>query len=147
MGILSEYNLNDLPEVGPVAPGEYEVMITKAEDYIGKDSGKPSIRIIFDIPNELSADSIFYYLGLPNSNDTEKQKINKLRRIKEFLAAFDLDQNSAYNEWVGRKAWALINQEPDIHGEIRNSIRRFIGSSGSSSETPIPTLGSEDVPF
>lgn len=132
MGILSDFNLNDIPETSALASGEYEVVITNASDYVGKTSGKQSIRVLLDVPDEANAETIFHYLSLPNADDTEKQKMNKLRRIKNFLQAFDLSQDDPYEDWVGHKSWALVKQETDQDGNPRNSVTRFLGRSDNS---------------
>lgn len=136
MGILSDYNLDEIPEVSALPAGEYEVVIQKAEDYVGKTSGKQSIRVLLDVPDEANADTIFHYIALPNSEDTEKTRNNKLRRLKEFLKAFDLSQDDDYNDWVGHKSWSLVKQETDQDGNPRNSVQRFLGRSDNSNIEP-----------
>lgn len=126
MGILSGFDFDSIPEVGAAPQGEYEVTIVDAGDYVGKESGKQSIRVVLDIPSEVAADSIYHYLSLPMEGDEEKTKFRKLKRIKDFLQAFGLSQEQDYEDWKGATAWALVDVEEDNHGEPRNVVKRFI---------------------
>lgn len=128
MGILSQFDLDNVPELTAVPAGEYEVCIIEASDYVGKESGKQSIRVVFEILNEPNAQNVYHYIGLPNSDDDEKVANSKLRRAKQFLQAFDLSSDDDYAEWVGRMSWALLGIEDDRNGEARNRIVNFISS-------------------
>lgn len=127
MGILSQFDLDNVPELAAVPAGEYEVCIIEAGDYVGKESGKQSIRVVFEIMNESNAQNVYHYISLPNSDDDEKVANSKLRRAKQFLKAFDLSSEDDYAEWTGRISWALLDVEDDRNGEARNRITSFIG--------------------
>lgn len=127
MGILAEFDLENLPETSAVSEGEYEAAIIEAGEYVGKTSGKTSIRVVLDLPGEANAETIYHYLSLPTGEDDEKTRNRKLRRIKEFLTAFGLSQEEDYANWVGHTAWALVGVEEDQQtGQPRNIIKRFI---------------------
>lgn len=148
MGILDTMNFEALPEEKPVPDGEYEVMIQTAEEYIGKTSGKTSIRIILSLPGEADAEDIFHYLSLPQDGDDPKTANRKMRRIRDFLQAFDLTKEMPYHEWSGRKSWAILKTEADQNGELRNSVTRFLGRSDNSSVGQSESFASEDYkPF
>lgn len=146
MSILQDLDFDNLPEIGAVPNGEYQVTIVDASDYISNTSGKPSIRVLLDIPGEATADTIYHYLPLPTPDDDEKKSIRNRARIKQFLESFGLTKDMDYQDWVGKTAWALIQQEKGQNGEPRNAIRRFIGMAGQSA---MATGGSEysDIPF
>lgn len=127
MGILADFDLDNVPEAVAVPEGEYEGVIVDAGEHVGKTSGKTSIRVVLDLPGEANADTIYHYLSLPTMDDDEKTRNRKLRRIKDFLAAFGLTSNDDYADWVGRKAWMLVGvEEDDQTGLPRNTIKRFI---------------------
>lgn len=126
MGILQDLDFNNLPESEALAGGEYEVAIIEAGEYVGKSSGKTSIRMVLDIPGEVAADTIYHYLSLPTSEDDEKTRIRKTRRIKQCLDAFGITPEEDYSDWAGKTAWALIGLENDQNDEARNTVKRFI---------------------
>lgn len=127
MGILDQLDLESVPEVQAVAEGEYEVRIMDAGDYVSKASGQNMIKVVLEIVGEPDSDPIYHYITLPQFDDDERKKNNKLRRIKVFLEAFQLDQHSEYSDWIGQVGWALIGAETDEQsGEPRNNIKRFI---------------------
>lgn len=149
MSILQDLDLTNIPEEAAVADGEYEVMITSAEEYIGKTSGKLSIRVILSIPSEANAQDIFHYISIPQQSDDPKTVARKKRRIKEFLDAFSLTPDMPYQTWIGHRSWALIKQETSPDGELRNTIVRFLGRSDNSEVSqarPSETFNPDD-PF
>lgn len=124
--ILSEFDYDNIPDLASVPEGEYELQIIEARDYVGKTSGKASVQVIFVIEGHPDADTLYHYLALPAPEDDERKKHSKLRRIKEFFSAFGLSSQDEYEEWVGKKSWALLTQEADNNGSMRNSVRKFI---------------------
>ena len=130
MGILADFDFENLPETSAVQEGEYEGIIVDAGEHTGKTSGKTSIRVVLDLPGEANAETIYHYLSLPTPDDDEKARNRKLRRIKEFLQAFGLSQQEDYADWIGHKAWALVGVEEDQQtGQPRNIIKRFLASN------------------
>ena len=129
MGVLENLDLDNVPELSAVAEGEYEVRIIDAGDHVSKTSGQNMIRLVLEIQGEPDAETIYHYITLPQFDDDERKKNGKLRRIKEFLAAFNLDQASEYSDWIGQVGWALIGSETDDRtGSPRNNVKRFIAS-------------------
>lgn len=127
MGVLDNLDLDNVPELGAVAEGEYELRIIEAGDYVSKTSGQNMIRVVLEIVGEANAETLYHYLSLPQFDDDEKRKNNKLRRIKEFLSAFGIDQRDEYSDWNGQTAWALLSANPDDRdGRLRNDVKRFI---------------------
>lgn len=148
MGILDSMDFENLQEEKPLTDGEYEVQIMSAEEYIGKQSGKTSIRVILTVPGEADAQDIFHYLSLPQDGDDPKTANRKMRRIRDFLEAFGLSKSTPYEDWVGHKSWAILKTEEDDKGEPRNTITRFLGRSDNSNITnDRPKAGFEDLPF
>lgn len=129
MGVLENLDLDNVPELCAVVEGEYEVRIVHAGDHVSKTSGQNMIRLMLEIQGEPDAELIFHYITLPQPDDDDRKRNAKLRRIKEFLAAFGQDQQSEYNDWIGATGWALIGSETDdLTGSPRNNVKRFIAS-------------------
>ena len=129
MGVLESLDLDNVPELVAVPEGEYELRIIEASDYVSKTSGQNMIKVVLEIEGEPNAETIYHYITLPQFEDDEKKKNGKLRRIKQFLAAFGIDQQSEYSEWVGCTGWALLSADPDDRtGMPRNDVKRFIES-------------------
>lgn len=147
MGILDNMDLENLPEEKPLQDGEYEVQIISAEEYIGKNSGKTSIRVILSVPGEADAQDIFHYLSLPQDGDDPKTANRKMRRIRDFLQAFSLTKNTPYEDWTAHKSWAILKTEEDDKGEMRNSVTRFLGRSDNSNLSVSPSESFSDVDF
>lgn len=129
MGVLENLDLDNVPELSAVADGEYEVRIMDAGDHVSKNTGNNMVRLVLEILGEPNADTIYHYITLPQMDDDERKRNGKLRRIKDFLAAFGLDQQSDYADWIGATGWALIGSEEDERtGNPRNNVKRFIVS-------------------
>lgn len=129
MGVLENLDLDNVPELCAVAEGEYELRIVDAGDHVSKSSGQNMIRLMLEIQGEPDAELIFHYITLPQPDDDDRKRNAKLRRIKEFLAAFGQDQQSEYQDWIGATGWALIGSETDDRtGSPRNNVKRFIAS-------------------
>lgn len=129
MGLLDDLDLENVPELEAVPEGEYEVRIMAADTHVSKTSGQTMIKVVLEIVGQPNADTIYHYITLPQVDDDERKRNGKLRRIKEFLSAFGLSQQSDFPEWLGQTAWALIGQEADDRtGLPRNVVKRFIES-------------------
>lgn len=147
MSVLENMDFENLPDITALPNGEYQVAIISAEDYLGKESGKSSIKVVLDVPAEATADAIYHYIALPSPDDDEKTRIRKMNRIKQFLQAFGLSKNMPYNEWIGHTTWALLAQEEDRQGELRNTVRKFIGGAGVAAADPSEASSLADIPF
>ena len=129
MGILADLDLDNVPELVVVPEGEYELRIVEASDHISKTTGQNMVRLVLVVESEPNAENIYHYISLPQVEDDERKRNSKLRRIKDFLTAFGLPQQSEYSEWVGATGWALVGSEVNERtGAPTNSIKRFIVS-------------------
>lgn len=129
MGVLEQFDYENVPELSAVTEGEYEVRIVDAGNHVSKTSGQNMVRLLLEIQGEPNAETIYHYISLPQYEDDDRKRNSKLRRIKEFMAAFGFPKDSDFNEWIGATAWALIGQETDDRtGSPRNSVKRFIAS-------------------
>lgn len=146
-GIFENLDLENIPKCEVIPNGEYELRIVSGEPYVSKNSGKNFCRLLFEVPSEPDADLIFMYLGLPDPEDSTRDRNRKLTRISEFLKCFHLSQESESNEWIGKTGWAMIKQEPDQNGEIRNVIARFMASGDGIPSKSSSPASSDDIPF
>jgi hypothetical protein len=130
--------LGDIPDLQLIPDNtEARVRLTKAEiKETGDNSKVPGTRYINaflvadDFPN---SQGIGHLMMLPSTESDEKQKMNRLRAIKDFCLAFKVSQ-------VGTKlmlseaanaqptAWAIIGIEKDQTGQYpdKNRIKRFV---------------------
>lgn len=122
-------NLNDIPELGPVPEGEYDLRVTKGKEK-KYDSGAECIMLIIEIVGEENADTIFHNLWLPTAKDDETKKANKLRSLKEFLAAVGMptDGIEEASEFDDLEFTALLVQVPHFADEDKmvNEIKRVV---------------------
>ena len=76
-------DLSEIPELGPVEEGEYDLRITFAEEKTF-DSGSKAINMCLEIVGEDDADDVWHKVWLPTPLDDAKKVMNKNRSLKEF---------------------------------------------------------------
>lgn len=122
-------NLNDIPELGPVPEGEYEIRVTKAKEK-KYDSGAKCIMLICEIVGEENAETIFHNLWLPTDKDDESKKVNKLRALKDFVSAVGMDLGGIEeaSEFDDLEFTALLVQTPHFADDSKmiNEIKRVV---------------------
>ena len=127
-------NLNDVPDLELIPDKtETRVRLVKAEVKQSENTGNRYIGtylIADEFPNSPGINSI---IMLPSENDDMKQKMDKLRKLKDFATAFGIVQ-------VGTKllldqavadqptCYAIIGIEVDKNGEYpdKNKVKRFV---------------------
>ena len=65
--MILDYNLEDVPELKAVAPGEYSLTIINVEEKVDKN-GNPGILVMMKIADE-EAKSVTTWLSLPGDDD------------------------------------------------------------------------------
>ena len=122
-------DLNDIPELGPVPEGEYEIRVTKGK-FKKYDSGAQCIMLICEIVGEENADTVFHNLWLPTSSDDTTKQANKLRGLKDFLTAVGMptDGIEDASEFDGLEFSANLVQVPHFADEDKmvNEIKRVV---------------------
>jgi hypothetical protein len=123
-------NLSDIPELGPVPAGEYDLRITsaKVKTY---DSGASCINLGCEVIGEDNADSVWHKLWLPTNADDQSKQANKLRQIKDFMTALGMDTSAGVedaSEFVGQQFTAKLSlvphyQDPD---KFINEVERVL---------------------
>lgn len=116
-----------IPELAPVADGEYDLRIMRAKETESKRTGRKGIMLIIDIIGEDNADDIIHTLWLPmEADDDDKRKI-MLRMIKEFVLALGLPEDGSVelDDFIGVDFTAILELEDSEYGR-RNNIKRIV---------------------
>ena len=122
--MILDYNLEDVPELKAVAPGEYSLTIINVEEKIDKN-GNPGILVMMKIADE-EAKSVTTWLSLPGDDDEVEVKNRKLRNLKRFLECFSLTLPLEVSDMVGSEGWAILRLEDDEEYSEQNRIKRFL---------------------
>ena len=124
MGFL-DLNLADTPEIGPVEAGEYQLLLVSAKIVEGTTNGRDWVRIasVHSIVEEDTAETLFYTLWLPSSEDTTNQQYQS--KNKMLAHGLDIDEVNP-EDWGGQglKAYAILGDD-EYEGVARNKILRF----------------------
>jgi len=130
-----ELNLNDVPDLNALEDGEYELRLTSAElrtvnNAASTYNGAQFILLKFDVPSEPNSKGITHTLFLPREVDDDKDRNARLRQLKAFCDAFDIDYTRGIDiEELKNSAatgWALLKMEDDPEYGEQNRIRRFV---------------------
>ena len=122
--MILDYNLEDVPELKAVAPGEYSLTIINVEEKVDKN-GNPGILVMMKIADE-EAKSVTTWLSLPGDDDEVEVKNRKLRNLKRFLECFSLTLPLEVSDMVGSEGWAILRLEDDEEYGEQNRIKRFL---------------------
>ena len=87
--------LADIPDLSPVAAGEYDLRIIKAQETKSKRTGRYGTLFIIDILGEDNADNIMHTVWFGNykdfQDDDDDKNIKMWRMVKEFIKSLGLD--------------------------------------------------------
>lgn len=90
-------NLSDIPDLGPVEPGEYDLRIIKAQETKSKRTGRYGTLLVIDIVGEDNAQNIMQTLWHGNYKDfqadDEEKNQTMWRMVKDFINSIGLDPN------------------------------------------------------
>ena len=126
MGIL-DLNLNEVPDLKTVSPGEYQLRVTSSEVKESK-SGNPMVLVAMAIEDEADSQVVFDHLVLPTDDCSASQKNSRLRKIKAFCESFDIDYSAGGinpDEWKGLTGFAILSEESDAEYGDSNRIKRY----------------------
>ena len=123
-------NLSDIPELGPVAEGEYDLRITSAKEK-KYDSGATCINLGCEVIGEDNADTVWHKLWLPTNADDQSKQVKKLRQIKDFMQALGMDINAGVEdarEFVGQQFTAKLSLVPHFQDtdKMVNEVERVL---------------------
>lgn len=123
-----EVNLTDVPELTTVPEGEYEVNCTKAELRDSR-SGDKMVMLYLEVVGEPTSKDITMPIMLPRKEDTEKQRIRSLGRLKEACQAFGVQFDADgfdVGEFQGATAEAFLDEKETEEYGTQNNVKRFI---------------------
>lgn len=125
MGLL-DYNMENIPDEHSVPAGEYQLKLIKVSQKTSK-AGNPMLEVLLGIAEDVDARNIFHYITLPAEGDEEGMRNRKLRRLKEFLEAFDIDTSGPVDTDAlgGETGFGILKEEEDEEYGTRNTIARF----------------------
>ena len=128
MSFILDVETENAPEFKSLPDGtEAELRILSAEMRNSK-AGDPMLALRLDIPGEPYAKDINHFIMLPNSKDDEKQKAQKLNRLKDFKAAFHLAASGpiAAEDMEGARGWGILAEEDNGEYGKQNRVKRFV---------------------
>lgn len=131
---LSNYDPNDIPE-GKVHPDGTEVFacIIKVAKDIDKN-GTPYLMPWFEDSEDPNVEDWNDYLPLPTSDDSEKEKGKKLRRLKALEESFELGLfNGVFNpkDAKGAKGWMIVGVGKGKDGQDQNKVNQYLAGQGA----------------
>lgn len=123
-----DYALDQVPDLEILEAGEHELKITKADVHVSQNSGKKSLKLMIESVDNPNAKDFYHYVGLPSAEDTDKQRIAKLNRLKDVVQAAGLDISQPLNpqELVGSTFWGMVTVETSPEYGEQNSLKSII---------------------
>lgn len=121
-------SFSTVQEKRPVPASNYDLVIESAEQHISKESGKPSLKVVFEIVGNPDAPKITSYYGLPHEEDEPEKIGNKMRQIKRLLETFNIPyEDTGFNieDFFGASANCLLgltDPADDQNGNVYNRI-------------------------
>jgi hypothetical protein len=121
-------DLSDIPELGPVTEGTYDLRIQRAK-LITAGSGRKGIFLPMEVVGEEGAEDLLHTLWLPMESDDPSKAATMWRMIKEFLTAVGmptdgLDEDSL-SDFVDLELNALVGMD-HYDGKDKNVIKRVL---------------------
>jgi hypothetical protein len=129
MSFILDVDTNNVPVFKSLPAGtEVQVRIMSCEQKNAQSTGNPMLAVRLDIPSEPLAKDIFHNIMLPITSDDEKKSAQKLGRLRDFKLTFGLPASGPIDsaEMEGSTGWAILAEEEDQNGELRNTIKRFV---------------------
>lgn len=116
----------DVPDVVVLPEGDHELKVASCQQENSK-AGNPQIVTILESVHEPNADSMYHYCGLPNPNQTDKQRAQSLRNLKEFKEGMGFPHTGQVDlsEAVGKTIWGNVGVE-NFKGKEQNRFNGFV---------------------
>ncbi len=121
-------SLSDIPDLGPVEAGEYDLYVRKAKDTESNDGSRKGMMLVCDITDAENSEPLFHSIWLPNASDDEDKSATMWRMIKEQISAMGLDPSdeNENSDFEGLQFSALLAVET-YQGKVKNVIVRITG--------------------
>jgi hypothetical protein len=128
-----DLNAEDIPELAPTDPGQYELLCTSAElverTAEELEAGKSNyISLKLKIMGVDTAPSIRYMINLVGPKDDIEKKANKVKWAKSTVAAFGVDHSNEFSvaEFVDKSVWAILEIEQTKNYGPQNRVKEFV---------------------
>lgn len=92
-------NLNDIPELGPVVEGAYDLRVTKPFLKTA-GTGRKGINLCIEVVGEENAETLYHTLWLPMDSDDQGKAHTMLRMLKEFMEKVGLPTDGDADETI-----------------------------------------------
>lgn len=124
---LLDFHLKDIPEQEVVPPGEYTLRCVQAEVRQSRETGRQYLYVLYEIDGYPNSFPVGHVIMFPTENDDELTRIRRLRSLKRFFEAHEIDLDQPDTDLlIGKEVQArLVVEEDEEYGE-RNRIRRFL---------------------
>lgn len=122
-------SLKDIPDLGPVEQGEYDLVVRTVKDDKSEKTGREGMQLIIDILDVENTLPIFHTVWFPDNDKDDEAKIEVMwRMIKEFITAlgFDPDEEYENEDFVGTTFTALLGVK-EYNGRVTNEIIKVTG--------------------
>ena len=126
---LTSYNPDEIPE-GKIHPAGTEIQARISR--VTKDTDKndtPYLMPWFEDPEDPNVEDFNDYIPLPEQGETEKENGKRLRKLKSFGEAFDIDLfGSAIttDEMKNQTGWVILGVGQDQDGNPQNSVKKYL---------------------
>jgi hypothetical protein len=120
-------DLSDIPELSPVAPGEYDLRIIQAKETKSNRTGRTGIMMICEIVGEDNAQNLIETMWLPMDSDDEVKKTKMYRMIKDRLEAIGLPTTGTnVTDFAGAEFSAILDLETSDEYGDSNKIKKIL---------------------
>ena len=134
---LDEVSLEDVPEMGPVDAGEYQVEIGSSDFRQSNKNGIISrfFMVRFIIPDEPTSIPITQTIFLPRDTEGEREINAALNRVRDFCNTFGIEINKGLRTlaeearagvWDGQVGSVMLGQKDGKEYGLQNNVTKFL---------------------
>ena len=125
---LLDFNLENVTELSTVPEGEYAIRVVNCELKTSQKTGGNYLNVRLELADEADSKNITHIIMLPADGDDDKRRNNRLRAVKMFYEAFDVDYTKGVEteDLVGLTGWAIVVEEESDEYGTQNRVRRFV---------------------
>ena len=125
---LLDFNLENVKELATVPEGEYQVRVVACEMKQSQKTGGNYLNVRLELADEPDSKNITHILMLPADGDDDKRRNSRLRAVKGFYEAFEVDYTKPVesDDLQGLTGWAIVVEENSDEYGTQNRVRRFV---------------------
>lgn len=118
-------SLDEIPDLTPVDPGEYDLRVISAKDVRSERTGRTGIMLVCEIVGEENAENVFHRIWMPMESDDERKAQTMWRMMKEFIRSVGLPtdglETADFENLEFSAQLSLVEQQ---NGRMANEIVR-----------------------